>query len=73
VVDAAPPELVDRFAELLLDMSYADPQLRELFDLEGLTQWRPGRRSGYAALDAAVGRFGFYDDAGNVTMPGYAP
>ena len=73
VVDAAPQELVDRFADLLLGMSYADPQLRELFDLEGLTQWRPGRRSGYAALAAAVERFGFYDDAGNVTMPGYAP
>jgi phosphonate transport system substrate-binding protein len=73
VVDRAPRELVDRFADLLFGMSYGDPELRELFDLEGLTEWRPGRRSGYAALDAAVDRFGFYDDTGNVTMPGYAP
>jgi ABC-type phosphate/phosphonate transport system substrate-binding protein len=71
--DRAPHALVDRFGELLLGMSYADARLRELFDLEGLTTWRPGRRSGYAALAAAVDRFGFYDDTGRITMPGYHP
>ncbi len=69
----APADLVDRFTDLLLGMSYADPQLRELFDLEGLTRWLPGRCDHYAALEAAVDRFGFYDDAGRVTMPGYLP
>jgi phosphonate transport system substrate-binding protein len=73
VVDRGPGELVDRFVQLLLGMSYADPELRELFDLEGLTEWRPGRETGYAALDAAVDRFGFYDDTGKVTMPEYVP
>src|SRR5262249_50137705 len=29
----------NRFGELLSSMSYADPELRQLFDLEGLTRW----------------------------------
>jgi ABC-type phosphate/phosphonate transport system substrate-binding protein len=52
------PEEVDRFAELLLAMSYDDPQVRPLLDLEGLKQWLPGRTSGYALLERAVARFG---------------
>ena len=39
-------------------MSYADPQVRPLLDLEGLTQWLPGRTEGYAQLEGAVSRFG---------------
>jgi ABC-type phosphate/phosphonate transport system substrate-binding protein len=73
VSDDAPAELVDRFGALLLGMTYADPRLRALFDLEGLTAWRPGRTAGYAALEAAVDRFGFYDAAGAITASGYAP
>jgi len=73
VTDRAPHGLVDRLGDLLFGMSYADPGLRELFDLEGLTAWLPGRRTGYAALEAAVDRFGFYDDSGKITMPGYSP
>jgi hypothetical protein len=38
-------------------MSYADPLVRPLLDLEGLKQWRPGRTTGYAQLEAAVTRF----------------
>jgi len=34
-----------RFADLLLGMSYDDPAVRHLLDLEGLKQWRPGRTS----------------------------
>ena len=59
--DRAPDALVDRFTRLLLGMSYADPVIRELFDLEGLNEWRPGRDSEYAALDDAANRFGFYE------------
>ena len=58
---ARPRELIDRFRELLLGMSYADPAVRPLLDMEGLKQWRPGRTEGYAALDKAVDRFGTFD------------
>ncbi|HZS52350.1 MAG TPA: PhnD/SsuA/transferrin family substrate-binding protein [Bryobacterales bacterium] len=58
VLENAPPELIGRFRELLLEMSYADPEIRTLLDLEGLKQWQPARTSGYRALAAAVDRFG---------------
>jgi ABC-type phosphate/phosphonate transport system substrate-binding protein len=45
-----------RFRELLLGMSYADPEVRRLLDLEGLKQWVPGRTEGYALLAHAVDR-----------------
>ena len=54
-------------------MSIADPAVRPLLDLEGLTAWRPGRTSGYAALEAAVDETGFYDAEGNVTAADYRP
>lgn len=56
--DTAP---FDRFAELLLGQSYADPEVRPLLDLEGLKRWKPGRTSGYAALGRAIDRFGTID------------
>lgn len=45
---------VDRFAALLLGMSYDDPEVRPLLQLEGLRAWRPGRTTGFAALAEAV-------------------
>jgi len=48
---------IGRFQELLLAMSYTDPQVRPLLDMEGLKAWRPGRTSGYAQLERAVDRF----------------
>src|SRR5205807_6140860 len=65
--DRAPAALVDRFRGLLLSMSYADPDVRPLLDLEGLKQWRPGRRTGYTQLESAVDAFDFYDEQGRVT------
>jgi ABC-type phosphate/phosphonate transport system substrate-binding protein len=62
VLDSAPAEPVQRFRELLLGMSYSDPEVRSLLDMEGLKQWQPGRTQGYAALDAAVRRFGTVDE-----------
>jgi ABC-type phosphate/phosphonate transport system substrate-binding protein len=56
LADASPE--VARFAELLLAMSYDDPAVRPLLDLEGLTKWMPGRTSGYAVLSRAAERFG---------------
>lgn len=73
VTDTAPPDLVDRFVDLLLSMSYADPEVRPLLDLEGLTAWRAGRDTGYTALAGAVDETGFYDGQGRVTAPGYSP
>jgi phosphonate transport system substrate-binding protein len=61
VLDTAPAAETDRFRTMLFDMSYADPQVRPLLDLEGLKQWVPGRTSGYAALNDAVTRFGTID------------
>ncbi|HEX7840594.1 MAG TPA: PhnD/SsuA/transferrin family substrate-binding protein [Kofleriaceae bacterium] len=42
------------FRELLLAMSYDNPAVRPLLDLEGLTRWLPGRTSGYALLERAI-------------------
>jgi hypothetical protein len=42
-------------------MSYADPEVRRLLDLEGLKKWVPGRTEGYALLEKAVDRFGYLD------------
>jgi ABC-type phosphate/phosphonate transport system substrate-binding protein len=66
-------EANDRFAELLLSMSYADAEVRGLLDLEGLTAWEKGRTSGYAALAAAVTDSGFYAPDGRVTAADYRP
>ncbi|HEX6885891.1 MAG TPA: PhnD/SsuA/transferrin family substrate-binding protein [Planctomycetota bacterium] len=61
VLDGAPAEPVARFRELLLGMSYDDPSVRRLLDLEGLKAWQPGRTSGYAQLERAVERFRFLE------------
>jgi ABC-type phosphate/phosphonate transport system substrate-binding protein len=57
-LDGGPAELIERFRTLLLAMSYGDPEVRPLLDLEGLKQWVDGRVTGYSALATAVGRFG---------------
>jgi phosphonate transport system substrate-binding protein len=57
VLDTAPIEAVARFRELLLSMSYDDPAVRPLLNLEGLKQWRPGRTEKYALLARAIDRF----------------
>jgi len=61
VLDDVQPEEVARFRELLLDMSYGDPDVRPLLDLEGLKAWVPGRVTGYTQLASAVDRFGTID------------
>lgn len=70
---AADAALVDTFAGLLLGMSYADPQLRPLLDLEGLKQWRPPRLAGYQQLECAVDESGFYDTSGQIGASDYRP
>jgi phosphonate transport system substrate-binding protein len=61
VLDGAPTGLISRFRDLLLEMSYANAEVRPLFDLERLKSWLPGRTRGYAQLSAAVDRFGTID------------
>lgn len=61
ILDTAPPS-VTKLRELLLAMSYEDPQVRPLLDMEGLKVWKPGRTSGYALLERAVDRFGAITD-----------
>ncbi|MEW2130967.1 phosphate/phosphite/phosphonate ABC transporter substrate-binding protein [Streptomyces sp. NPDC005435] len=67
------PELADRFTQLLLSMSYSDPEVRRLLDLEGLTQWVPARETGFGQLTAAVDAGGFYDPGGRITAADYRP
>ena len=61
VLDGAPAEKIARFRDLLMQMSYADEEVRPLFDLEKLKSWMPGRTQGYAQLAAAGDRFGTID------------
>jgi len=56
VLDRAPAS-VTKFRELLLSMSYDDPEVRGLLDMEGLKVWQPGRTTGYALLERACDRF----------------
>jgi phosphonate transport system substrate-binding protein len=73
IADSAPTDLARRLGELLTSMSYADPAVRPLLDLEGLTRWEPGRTTGFAQLEAAVDLAGFYDSDGRITAPEYRP
>lgn len=61
VLDGAPQAQIDRFVDILLAMSYTDPAVRPLLDMEGLKRWMPGRLLGYDALNSAVDRFRFLD------------
>lgn len=71
VLSTAPTELIAQFETLLIDMSYDDPDVRPLCDLEGLKAWYPGRVQGYEALDRAVDLAGFYDQQGAITAKDY--
>lgn len=68
---SAPPALVERFHALLMAMSYDDPELRPLLELEGLKAWRDGRVEGYRPLEVAVDAAGFYDRDGRITEDDY--
>lgn len=61
ILDHAPADKIARFRDLLMNMSYADAEVRPLFDLERLKRWEPGRVQGYAQLSAALDRFGTVD------------
>lgn len=71
--DAVDPAVNARFGELLLSMRFDDPEVRVLLELEGLREWRPGRTSGFAQLEAAVDLLGIYDAAGAIVDAAYRP
>lgn len=71
VLDDIDDSVVSQFTELLLSMSYDDPEVRPLLQLEGLREWRPGRTTGYVQLEAAVDRLGFYGADGSILVEGY--
>lgn len=71
VSPGAPQEQIERFTELLLAMSWDDPEVRPLLELEGLKAWLPGRTSGYEALIRATDDEGFYDHEGNIRAADY--
>jgi phosphonate transport system substrate-binding protein len=72
VVSPEPSTLLDNFQALLIDMSYDDPEVRPLCDLEGLQAWYPGRVEGYQALERAVALASFYDQHGTISAAEYA-
>jgi phosphonate transport system substrate-binding protein len=71
--DRAPGGAADRLMSLLLSMSYADPEVRPLLDLEGLTEWRPGRTEGFEQLEDAVEELRFYGSDGTIMDADYRP
>jgi len=50
----------NEWTRVLLTMDYANPDHREMMDLEGLKAWLPGRTTGYAALEAATREQAFF-------------
>jgi len=57
VISSAPHWSVARFRDLLFSMSYDDPKVRSLMDMEGLKSWKEGRTEGYGPLEEAVSAF----------------
>jgi ABC-type phosphate/phosphonate transport system substrate-binding protein len=62
VMESGMSPAMERFRQLLLGMSYEDPEVRRLLDLEGLKRWLPGRTEGYDPLTRAVDHFGYLDE-----------
>lgn len=71
VLDDVGDATVEEFVGLLMSMSFDDPRVRPLLELEGLKEWRAGRTSGYGQLEAAVDRLRFYGPDGTILVEGY--
>ena len=54
----------ERWLKVLFSMSYDNPQHREMMDMEGLKQWKPGRTSGFGPLQEAVEKQKYFETAG---------
>lgn len=55
-----PKSTADHFSQLLLEMSFQDSAVQPYMEMEGLRKWLPGRTTGYAQLERAVERTGFF-------------
>ncbi|MCA9520521.1 MAG: PhnD/SsuA/transferrin family substrate-binding protein [Myxococcales bacterium] len=59
-----PLERQQTFLDVLFTMDYANPDHREMMDLEGLKAWQSGRTSGFGLLRAACEHQRFFQDRG---------
>jgi phosphonate transport system substrate-binding protein len=59
-----PKEREHRFLEVLFSMTYENPKHREMMDMEGLKEWRPGRTRLYGELAEAVKAQRFFQGGG---------
>ena len=71
VSPGAPEAEIARFGQLLMSMSWDDPAVRPLLELEGLRAWVPGRTSGYDALVRATDDQRFYSPEGIILASDY--
>jgi phosphonate transport system substrate-binding protein len=71
VSPGAPQAQIARFTQLLMGMSWDDPAVRPLLELEGLRAWLPGRTSGYDALIRATDDERFYSPEGIILASDY--
>ncbi len=55
-----PREVEKRWLDVLFSMSYSNPLHREMMDMEGLKEWKPGRTTGFTALADAVAQQKFF-------------
>ncbi len=51
-----------RWLDVLFSMSYDNPLHRQMMDMEGLKAWKPGRTTGFDALNAAVASQSFFHE-----------
>jgi phosphonate transport system substrate-binding protein len=63
VCEDLPTEREQAFLNTLYQMRYDNPAHREMMDMEGLTEWLPGRTTGFAALTEAVEQQKFFEGA----------
>ncbi|HTK31984.1 MAG TPA: PhnD/SsuA/transferrin family substrate-binding protein [Candidatus Saccharimonadaceae bacterium] len=61
VTTASDRRAIDAWTRVLLAMDYANPDHREMMDLEGLKAWLPGRTSGYADLTSATETLHYFE------------
>ncbi|HRF59255.1 MAG TPA: phosphate/phosphite/phosphonate ABC transporter substrate-binding protein [Fimbriimonadaceae bacterium] len=60
VRDEFPADRQAAFLSTLFEMSYDNPDHKEMMDMEGLKRWEEGRTSGFAALSEAIDRTSYW-------------
>ncbi len=61
VLDGFDRDRERKWLDVLFSMDYANPDHREMMDMEGLKAWRPGRTSGFGPLGRAVSSLRFFE------------